>query len=361
MRLDLRAGPVERWPGFILYPSMTTPLRLGIIGTGFIADVIAHALRGTTEVTLNAVASRRVETASAFALKHGSVPVFESWESLLESGTVDAVYVATPTSVREPICLAAAAKGLAVLADKPFLNRDSLQRITQACTQAGVAFLDGTHFTHHPRTQAVREALALKTGPLQGLRTSFFFPALDRNNIRLQPDKEPTGAIGDMAWYSMRAVVEYSGSDAPVAECRSWAQRDAVTGGWIRGTGFVRLSDGFTATWDAGYTVGACLMDLDLMGTQGVISMDDFVLDWEGGFGSPDTTRPVGFTHRFGMANPATWVRTETPSPQRQSTRMLEAFARLARNPRGTEVAQSIRRSLRTQELVDAVVASLHD
>jgi len=361
MRLDLRAGLVERCPGFIPYPSMTTPLRLGIIGTGFIADVIAHALRGTTEVTLNAVASRRVETASAFALKHGSVPVFESWESLLESGTVDAVYVATPTSVREPICLAAAAKGLAVLADKPFLNRDSLQRITQACTQAGVAFLDGTHFTHHPRTQAVREALPLKTGPLQGLRTSFFFPALDRNNIRLQPDKEPTGAIGDMAWYSMRAVVEYSGSDAPVAECRSWAQRDAVTGGWIRGTGFVRLSDGFTATWDAGYTVGACLMDLDLMGTQGVISMDDFVLDWEGGFGSPDTTRPVGFTHRFGMANPATWVRTETPSPQRQSTQMLEAFARLARNPRGPDVAESIRRSLRTQELVDAVVASLHD
>ena len=88
--------------------------------------------------------------------------------------------------------------------------------------------------------------------------------------------------------------------------------------------------------------------------------MDDFVLDWDGGFGSPDTTRPVGFTHRFGMANPATWVRTETPSHQRQSTRMLEAFARLARNPRGPEVTQSIRRSLRTQELVDAVVASLN-
>jgi hypothetical protein len=40
---------------------------------------------------------------------------------------------------------------------------------------------------------------------------------------------------------------------------------------------------------------------------------------------------------------------------------MLEAFARLAQNPRGPEVAESIRRSLRTQELVDAVVASLHD
>lgn len=159
----------------------------------------------------------------------------------------------------------------------------------------------------------------------------------------------------------MRAVVEYSGSDASVAECRSWAQRDAMTGGWIRGTGFLRLNDGFTATWDAGYTVGACLMDLDLMGIQEVIWMEDFVLDWNGGFGNPDTTRPVGFTHRFGMANPSTWVRTETPSPQRQATRMFEAFARLARNPLGPEMALSIRSSLRTQELLDAVVASLRD
>ena len=341
--------------------STVPPLRLGIIGTGFIADVIARALRDTPEIVLAGVASRSPDKAADFATRHGAVPVHTTWTGLIESGAVDAVYVATPTAAREPICLAAATRGLAVLADKPFRDLESLRRITTACSEAGVAFLDGTHFTHHPRTEILREALPRLTGPLQGLRTSFFFPALDRSNIRLRPDQEPTGVIGDMAWYSMRAIVEYSGSDAPVAECRSWAERDPVTGAWFRGTGFLRLRDGFTATWDVGYSVGACLMDLDLMGSQGVVSMDDFVLDWEGGFGSPDTTRPVGFTHRFGMANPSTWVRTETPSPKRQATRMLEAFARLARNPAGPGASASIRRSLRTQELVDALVASLRD
>jgi len=335
------------------------PLRLGIVGTGFIADVIARALEGTPEVVLAGVASRRADKAADFAARHGSVPVHATWEALIASGTVDAVYVATPTAVREPICIAAAARGLAVLADKPFRDLASLGRITDACRRSGVAFLDGTHFTHHPRTATIREALPRLTGALSGLRTSFFFPALDRSNIRLRPDQEPTGVIGDMAWYPMRAVVEYSGSDAPVAECRSWAERDPVTGGWFRGAGFLRLDDGFTATWDVGYSVGACLMDLDLMGHLGVVSLDDFVLDWEGGFATPDATRPVGFTHRFGMANPATWVRTETPSPKRQATRMLEALARLARDPGGPEVGASIRRSLRTQELVDALVASL--
>jgi hypothetical protein len=61
------------------------------------------------------------------------------------------------------------------------------------------------------------------------------------------------------------------------------------------------------------------------------------------------------------MANPATWVRTATPSPRRQATLMLETFARLAHDPGATEAAESIRRSLRTQELVDALVASLRD
>lgn len=337
------------------------PLRLGIVGAGFIADVIARSLAETRAVVLRAVASRRVESAATFAARHGGVPVFESWSALLDSGSVDAVYVATPTAVREPICLAAAARGLAVLADKPFLHQESLGRILDACTRAGVAFLDGTHFTHHPRTAALREALPRLAGPLQGLRSSFFFPALDRNNIRLRPDQEPTGAIGDMAWYPMRAIAEFSGSEAPVAECRSWAARDPITGGWYRAAGFLRLADDFTATWDVGYSVGACLMDLDLMGPLGVVSLDDFVLDWEGGFAAPDTTRPVGFTHRFGMANPATWVRVPTPSPQRQSVRMLEAFARLARDPAGPEAAASLRRSRRTQELVDALVASLRD
>ena len=115
MCLDLWTGSAERCLTRIQFNPMPKPLRLGIIGTGFIADVIAHALKGTSEVTLNAVASRRMETASAFASRHGSVPVFESWEALITSGTVDAVYVATPTSAREFICVAAAAQGLSVL------------------------------------------------------------------------------------------------------------------------------------------------------------------------------------------------------------------------------------------------------
>ncbi len=338
---------------------MSTPLNLGIVGTGFIADVIATALRETDRVRLAAVASRRVEAATDFAARHGGVRVHPTWEALLADGGVDAVYVATPTVAREAICVAAANKGRHVLGDKPFLNIDSLRRITAACTANGVAFMDATHFTHHPRTHQIRRELAERTGRLEAIRTSFFFPSADRNNIRLQPDKEPTGAIGDMAWYSMRAIAEYVPSHPAVVQSRGVAKKDPVTGGFIRGAGVVDFADGLTSTWDAGYTVGACLMDLELLGEKGVISMDDFVLDWAGGFLIPDCSRPVGFTQRSGLATPSGFVRVETPSRKRQAVLMLEHFADLTLEPQGAKAQESIRISERTQSLVDTVFASL--
>jgi predicted dehydrogenase len=338
---------------------MGTTLQLGIIGSGYIADVIATALRETDRVQLAAVASRRPEAARDFARRHGDVPVYESWEALIADPSIGAVYVATPTSVREGICIAAAKHGKHVLGEKPFASRASLKAITDACLEHGVAFLDATHFTHHPRTHQIRAELPQRIGRLEAIRTSFFFPSSDRNNIRLQPDKEPTGAIGDMAWYSMRAIAEYADAGSTVVHCHGVARRDPVTGAFIRGAGVLQLSDGLTCTWDAGYTVGACLMDLDLMGEKGVIQMDDFVLDWSGGFLIPDNTRPVGFTQRTGLATPAGFERVETPSPKRQVVRMLENFAEMTLDPGGDAVVSSIRRSERTQALVDTVFANL--
>jgi len=334
-------------------------LRMGVVGAGFIADVMAQAMRESDAVELVAVASRRHEMAEAYAAKHGGLRVFAGWEALVAWEGLDAVYVATPTIVREAVALGAAKAGKHVLGEKPFLNLESLRRITGACLSSGVAFMDATHFTHHPRTVQLRRELSERIGPLESVSTAFFFPSADRNNIRLQPSKEPTGAIGDMAWYCMRALAEFAPADAALVGAHGFARTDAVTGGYLRGSGVVRLSDGCTSTWEAGYTVGACLMDLQLMGQQGVISMDDFVLDWVGGFLIPEKHFEVGFTLKSGLAGPSAFVRVPTPSARRQSAQMMEDFAALAADPRGSGVVASVALSERTQGLVDAVFAGL--
>jgi predicted dehydrogenase len=340
---------------------MEPRLRIGIVGAGFIAGVIAQAIRESTSCALSAVASRTLASAERLAAEFDVANVYPTWQALLESGSVDAVYVATPTVAEEEICLAAAAAKLHVLADKPFTDAASVRRIGDACLANGVAFLDATHFVHHPRHRLLKETFVERIGAARNIHTSFFFPISDRSNIRVRPDQEPTGAVGDMAWYSMRAVVEFTPDDAVLTDAKGFVVRDPITNGVIRTSGVLRLSDGTLSVWEAGYDTGSAVQSLALQGERGMISQDDFVLDWAGGFNNPDPSHRVGFVERHGAVPPRDWTTVETPSSQRQSVCMMEHFAALCRADDPSAVRQSIRTSERTQELVDAIWAASVD
>lgn len=332
---------------------MTSGVRFGIIGTGYIADVVANAM-SKTEAVLVAVSSRRFDNARAFADKHGGVRVFESWRDLLAWDGLDAVYVATPTSAREEICIDAAQNKKHVLAEKPFASLMSLQKITGACKANDVAFMDATHFSHHPRTGQIKQELEDRIGKLRTIYASFFFPSMDTNNIRFDPEKEPTGAFGDMAWYSMRAVAEFASDSASLVSSSGYVQKDDKSGAFVRSAGVLLLSDGCTSTWDVGYNVGTCVMDLKLFGQKGTISLDDFVLDWADGFALNIPGYAVGFKQRTGVVNPYGFAEIATPTDQSQLVRMIDEFCALTLEPGGQAARESVRISEKTQALLDA-------
>ena len=140
------------------------PLRWGIVGTGMIANGMANMIKLAGPAELAAVSSRRMESANAFGERHGVSKRFDSWADMAAWDGVDAIYVATPTSVREEICLAAANQGKHVLGEKPFASLPSVRRIADACRDNGVGFMDGTHFVHHPRTFEIRSKMSELVG-----------------------------------------------------------------------------------------------------------------------------------------------------------------------------------------------------
>ena len=184
-------------------------LRWGIVGTGGIANLMVPMINKADAAETSAVSSRRMETAEAFANDHDVPNAFDSWQEMIDSGVVDAIYVATPTSVREEICLAAAKAGKHVLGEKPFASLPSVERITAACRDNNVAFMDATHFVHHPRTLDIKRQREDRLGFVWSVASAFQFNLEDRGNIRYSPKLEPMGAIGDAGWYNMRAAVEY--------------------------------------------------------------------------------------------------------------------------------------------------------
>jgi predicted dehydrogenase len=220
-----------------------------------------------------------------------------------------------------------------------------LKRITSACRKRGVGFMDGTHFVHHPRTVSIKTSMRDKIGMPRSVDSAFQFNLTDADNIRMNPELEPYGAIGDAAWYNMRAAVEYTAPGVKLVGVDAYARRDKQTNAVIGGSGVIAFDDGSTTTWNCGFDAGAACMDLRISGTSGQFNLDDFVFnprkgdaEYEyrrGGFGDGGATERIG-----------------VPSEKPAAVLMFEAFAAMVGNPDLFEA--SVTASERTQEWLDA-------
>lgn len=328
--------------------SVSSVLRWGFVGTGSIAGWMAAAIKDADDAELVAVCSRRMQTAREFADLHQVEEAFDSWAEMIASERVDAIYVATPTSAREEICIAAAQHGKHVLGEKPFASLPSLQRITAACRDNGVGFMDATHFVHLPRTAYIKSNMQEAVGWPWSLDTAFQLGLTDKSNIRYNPKLEPLGAIGDAGWYNMRAAVEYLSPNIDIESVSTYLRRDKETGAAIAGSGVILFDDGSTTTWNCGFDSGGMNMDLRISGENGVIRLDDF-LDT----GADGISR---FTHHKGsFADGSVEVIQSGPSKV-GPTLMFEDYAAMVLDSQKFE--SSVRSSERTQYLLDAVWAS---
>jgi predicted dehydrogenase len=323
--------------------SVVQPLRWGFVGTGGIANSMAGRIKQAANAELAAVSSRKMETAREFADQHGVPNAFDSWADMLAFDGVDAIYVATPTSVKEEICIAAAAHGKHVLGEKPFANLPSLQRITAACRSAGVGFMDATHFVHSPRTAYIKSQISEQVGWPWSVASAFQFGLSDPRNIRMNPALEPYGAIGDAGWYNMRVAVEYLPPEVEIASVYACLRRGGPHQAAISGSGVIVLSDGSTTTWNCGFESGAGIMDLRISGAKGVIKLDDFLTQ-------RPSDRPADYEYRQNW-NDTRFI--EVPFDKPEASLMFEDFAVMVTDK--DAIARSMRASERTQDWLDAV------
>ncbi|MDQ3812540.1 MAG: Gfo/Idh/MocA family oxidoreductase [Armatimonadota bacterium] len=110
-----------------------TPLQIGIIGCGVIAQHHARALREWPEGKLVAVADLRAEAARKMADEFGVAKVYTDPQALLADADVEAVILALPTHVRTQLGLDAFRAGKHVLIEKPVaMNAGEVQALIAA-------------------------------------------------------------------------------------------------------------------------------------------------------------------------------------------------------------------------------------
>ena len=206
--------------------------RWGILGAADIAHKNWQAIRNAPNCTLTAIAARDPQRCRQFVaacqdhMPFESPPrVYETYEELLASDKVDAVYLPLPTGVRKEWAVRAAQAGKHVLVEKPAgVNAEEVREILEACRHNHVQFMDGVMFMHSRRLDAMREVLddGRSVGQVKRITSEFSFGAPEeffQGNIRTQSRLEPLGCLGDLGWYNLRFVLWVMNGQLPLSVC----------------------------------------------------------------------------------------------------------------------------------------------
>ena len=136
-------------------------LRVGIIGTGWIAEKAAITLRGLKDCEAYAVGSRTPEKAEAFARQWGIGKAYGSYAALMADPDVDLVYVGTPHSHHYDVTREALLAGKPCLVEKAFMaNRREAQEIIDLAHERRVFLAEAIWMRYQPVVATVRELIA---------------------------------------------------------------------------------------------------------------------------------------------------------------------------------------------------------
>ena len=173
-----------------------------------------------------AVASRSDDNAKAFAEANGIERWFGSYEALLASPDIDAVYIPLPNSLHAEWAIKAAEHGKHILCEKPLaLDRDEAERMFEAADRHGVMLLESFPFYFQPQTAAMMSLIGEGAiGNVRAVQASFGFTVGNPGaNIRMKPELGG-GALLDAGSYALSLIRLVMGS-APerVDAVATWA------------------------------------------------------------------------------------------------------------------------------------------
>lgn len=165
-------------------------IRWGLLSTANINRRVIPAIRQSERGELTAVASRTPESAQAYAQEWEIPLAFGSYEAMLASAEIDALYIPLPNHLHAEWTIKSLRAGKHVLCEKPFaLTLAEVDEMTAVAAETGLVLAEAFMYRHHPQMklagQMVREG---KLGEITLVRATFNFQMGSRQNIRLVPD-----------------------------------------------------------------------------------------------------------------------------------------------------------------------------
>lgn len=165
-------------------------IRWGLLSTANINRRLIPAIRTSRRGELVAVASRDQSSATSYAEKWGIPLAFGSYQSMLDSGKVDVVYISLPNHLHAEWSIRAMQAGVHVLCEKPFaLSLDEVDRMIDASRQTGCVLAEAFMYRHHPQMKLAGEMVhSAQLGQISLVRGIFNFKLENPSNVRMIPE-----------------------------------------------------------------------------------------------------------------------------------------------------------------------------
>lgn len=170
--------------------------------------------------TKDGIAAER-KKAEGFLESYGG-NLYTSYEELICSKAIDAVYLPLPPALHYPWAKAALQQGKHCLVEKPFtLEYTHTVNLAETAEKRGLALHENYMFAFHSQLEYVREAIRQEEiGDLRLIRISFGFPFRSADDFRYHKEMGG-GALFDCGGYTLKLAQILLGETA-VVETAHW-------------------------------------------------------------------------------------------------------------------------------------------
>lgn len=188
-------------------------MKIGILGAGGIAEMVAPALVALPEINCYAVASRTPGKGEAFAKTYGFKKVYTDYAQMLSDPEVELVYVATPHSHHYKHMKLCLEYGKHVICEKAFtMNRQQAEEVFAIAKQKGLFVAEAIWTRYMPSRKLIQDILDSGIiGKPNTLTANLSYVIADKQ--RIYDPALAGGALLDIGVYGLNFALMHFGRD----------------------------------------------------------------------------------------------------------------------------------------------------
>ena len=187
-------------------------MKIGILGAGNIAGILAKTMAQMSEAECYAIAARSLDRAEDFRNKYGFQKAYGSYEEMLQDEQVELVYIATPHSHHYEHMKLCISYGKPILCEKAFtMNSVQAKEIVKLAKEKGIYVAEAIWTRYMPSRQIINEVIGSGILGQVSMLTANLSYDIDSKERIIRPELAG-GALLDVGVYTLNFALMQFGN-----------------------------------------------------------------------------------------------------------------------------------------------------